>query len=254
MEASGYLECEKRRTAFLLMACGGLLGGFTYTIRGGVFCNAQTGNIVLLGFALGSGDWSRAAYLLLPISAYMAGAVISEILPNRVKRRSLGLRWDTLLVGFEMLVTFLLGLLPETAPYQITQVAVNFICSMQYNTFRQVEGVPMATTFCTNHLRQLGVHLERWLRHRDKNHRSRFLLHLEMLAIFVAGAAAGTLLSSSVFGKAIWCASLLFLLVFLDLLHADLFTERAFRDRKPGGHDTTSFKEKNPLSLERKDA
>ena len=30
---------------------------------------------------------------------------------------------------------------------------------MQYNTFRQAHGIPMATTFCTNHIRQAGVSL-----------------------------------------------------------------------------------------------
>ena len=58
-------------------------------------------------------------------------AVLSEALPIHVKKFGL-VRWDTLLVGIEVLVTFMLGLLPETAPYQITQVTVNFICSMQY--------------------------------------------------------------------------------------------------------------------------
>ena len=100
--------------------------------------NAQTANFVLLAMAIGKWDLSGAAYLLIPISAYFLGAVLSEALPIHVKKFGL-VRWDTLLVGIEVLVTFMLGLLPETAPYQITQVAVNFICSMQYNTFRQAE-------------------------------------------------------------------------------------------------------------------
>ena len=37
-----YLECEKRWVFLLLMMVGGFFGGFTYSIRGGVFCNAQT--------------------------------------------------------------------------------------------------------------------------------------------------------------------------------------------------------------------
>ena len=49
----------------------------------------------------------------------------------------------------------------EDAPDQICQVALNFICSMQFNTFRQVQGVPAATTFVTNHIRQVGHFLAR---------------------------------------------------------------------------------------------
>ena len=50
-----YLECEKRRVFVLMILVGGYLGAFTYSIRGGVFCNAQTGNFVLLAMALCTG-------------------------------------------------------------------------------------------------------------------------------------------------------------------------------------------------------
>lgn len=229
-----YLECEKKRVFLLLIMSGGLLGAFTYSVRGGVFCNAQTSNIVLLGMALGNGNWGRAAYLLIPISAYALGAVVSESLPVSVRKA--GLRWDTILIGFEVLVTFLLGLLPESAPYQISQVAINFICSMQYNTFRQAEGVPMATTFCTNHVRQVGVHLAKWLRNGDISARGRFGSHIQMIGMFIVGAVVGTVLSRYFLGKAIWGATFLMLLVFLDLVHADLTKEKGMLEKVPSGH------------------
>lgn len=234
-QKENFLECERNRVFYLLMMSGGLMGAFTYSVRGNVFCNAQTGNVVLLGMALGSGDWKRAAYLLVPITAYGLGAVMSEILPNSVKKMAL-LRWDTLLIGFEILVTLLLGFVPESAPHQISQVAINFICSMQYNTFRQAEGIPMATTFCTNHVRQVGIYLAKWLQKRDAPYLGRCLRHGEMLLMFVAGAVAGTVLCRYFSGKAIWGASCLLLLVFIDLFHADLTKEKGMLGRVPSGH------------------
>lgn len=230
-----YLECESSRVFSLLMLAGGVLGAFTYTVRGNVFCNAQTGNILLLGLALGDGEWGRAAYLLIPITAYGLGAAVSEFLPVPVKKAG-KLRWDTLLIGFELLVTVLLGFVPEEAPYQISQVAVNFICSMQYNTFRQAEGIPMATTFCTNHLRQAGVWLVKGLRKKDRTYLKRFLQHGRMIILFVAGAAAGAVLCRYVQGKAVWGASVVYLIVFLDLLYADLKKEKGQLGRVPSGH------------------
>ncbi|MCI7622794.1 MAG: DUF1275 domain-containing protein [Clostridiales bacterium] len=141
-----YLECEKRWVFLLLMMVGGFFGGFTYSIRGGVFCNAQTANIVLLGLSLGRGQFAHAAYYLLPISAYLLGSFVSEHIALPIKRLRL-IRWDTLFILIEMLTVVVLALIPETAPYQISQVMINFICSMQYNTFRQAQSVPMATTF-----------------------------------------------------------------------------------------------------------
>ena len=76
-----YLACEKLSTFQILMFAGGFFGAFTYSIRGGVFCNAQTANFVLSAIALGNGQWGRFFYYLIPMSAYFLGAFISESVP-----------------------------------------------------------------------------------------------------------------------------------------------------------------------------
>lgn len=234
-EQRPFLECEKLWIFLMLMGSGGFMGAYTFILRGGVFCNAQTSNILLLGISLGTGDFSKAAYYLIPISAYGLGAFVSEALPVYVRRTHL-LRWDTLLIGTEVLVLVVLGFLPDSAPFQITQVAVNFICSMQYNTFRQAQGIPMATTFCTNHLRQVGIGLAIWVRKKEKKALDRSSRHTMMLLSFVGGATLGAV-CCTLFGKyAIWGAALIHTVVFNDLLHADLTTEKGRLDQKPMGH------------------
>ena len=238
-EGRYYLMCERDWIYFVLIFVAGFLGAFTYVLRGGVFCNAQTGNVVLLGMELGKGDWSGALYYLIPIGAYILGAVVSELLPNPVKHR-LAVRWDTLLIAVEMIVIVILGFLPESAPVQISQVAVNFIASMQYNTFRQAEGVAVATTFVTNHIRQVGVGLAMEWRHRhdaEKPHRRKFLTHLGMLLFFAAGATVGTVFCLQLLGRAVWLTLLPLAVVFAVLLHADLTTEKQLvENQKPSGH------------------
>ena len=238
-EGRYYLMCERDWIYFVLIFVAGFLGAFTYVLRGGVFCNAQTGNVVLLGMELGKGDWNGALYYLIPISAYILGAVVSELLPNPVKHR-LAVRWDTLLIAVEMLVIVMLGFVPESAPVQISQVAVNFIASMQYNTFRQAEGVAVATTFVTNHIRQVGVGLAMEWRHRhnaEKPHRRKFLTHLGMLLFFAAGATVGTVFCLQFLGRAVWLTLLPLAVVFAVLLHADLTTEKQLvENQKPSGH------------------
>ena len=112
-----YLECEKPYIYWLLIVVAGWFGAYTFILRGGVFCNAQTANVVLFAIALGSGEWKRALYLLLPISAYFFGAFLSEFLGKSVRRLRL-LRWDTLLIGIEAAVVFALGFLPENARWK----------------------------------------------------------------------------------------------------------------------------------------
>ena len=66
-----YLECERWRVFLLLMFVAGFYGAFTYSIRGGIFCNAQTANFVLFAMALGYEDWGQALYLLIPIFLFI---------------------------------------------------------------------------------------------------------------------------------------------------------------------------------------
>ena len=50
-----YLICERKWLYFVLIAVAGFWGAFSYLLRGDVFCNAQTGYVVLMGLALGTG-------------------------------------------------------------------------------------------------------------------------------------------------------------------------------------------------------
>ena len=211
-----YLVCERRWVYHLLIIVAGYFGAFTYLLRGNVFCNAQTGNVVLMGLALGNGQWRSAVYYLIPISAYLLGAFVSELL-----------------------AVVVLGVIPDSAPVQISQIMINFIASMQYNTFRQAEGVPMATTFATNHIRQLGIGLAKEILHRhseDKSHRVKILRHFQMLIFFVLGAVVGTVFCNLLAGRAIWVTLLPLGIVFGAMLHADLTTEKNMVEKKPAGH------------------
>lgn len=233
-----FLMCERKWVFHILIGVAGFFGAYTFLLRGNVFCNAQTGNVVLMGMALGEAKWSEALYYLIPISAYLMGAVVSELLPNPIKRH-LPMRWDTLLIVIEMLVVAGLGFVPDSAPVQISQVAINFIASMQYNTFRQAEGIPMATTFATNHIRQIGIGLAKeikYFRTGNKAHRKKLTRHFEMLLFFVLGAVVGTVLCHLFSGKAIWATLIPFGIVFCTLFHADRTTEKDMFERKPLGH------------------
>ena len=234
-DSSGYLTCEHVSVFYLLMLNSGIMGAYTYVVRGGVFCNAQTANFLMLGISLGEGNFKHALFYFIPISAYVLGAIASEILPTPIKHYGL-FRWDTWLVGFEALILFIIGFIPTTVPDPVVQVAVNFIASMQYNTFRQAEGIPMATTFCTNHLRQFGSFFVRYLRSRERSVLRKFVLHGSMLLLFMLGVVAATLGCRFAGYRSIWGAGLVLLFVFLRLLYADRTYERDLLQKTPHGH------------------
>lgn len=230
-----YLECERHWVFWLLMFVAGFYGVYTFLLRGGVFCNAQTANFVLFAIELGNKSWYKAAYYFIPMTAYMAGAFVSETVALRLTKVNF-LRWETILVAIEIIFIIALGFVPDSAPYQISQVAINFICSMQYNTFRQSEGIPMATTFCTNHVRQVGIHLYKFLSHKDTVFIKRMLHHLGMLCMFVGGGVVGVVICNLFAGRAIWAAAIPMTILLIHLIHADLTTEKDRLNTLPHGH------------------
>ena len=236
-EKRTYLECEKQWVYRLLMVVAGFYGGYAMVVRGGAFSNAQTGNLALMAVAFGQGRWLDAAYYLIPISAYLLGSLVSEVLPRPLRRLRL-LRWDTLLTLFEIVMVVVMGFIPKAAPHQICQVIINFICAMQYNTFRQAEGVPMATTFCTNHIRLLGISLAGLFSKQPEEKRKlrRGVVYLIMILCFVGGVLASAVACRFLEEKAIWCALVPLLILFIDLFHADLTKEKGMLNKTPAGH------------------
>ena len=69
----------------LLALAGGFLDAYTYICRGGVFANAQTGNIVLFSIHLTQMEWARAAASAIPVIAFALGIIVTETVRRRQK-------------------------------------------------------------------------------------------------------------------------------------------------------------------------
>lgn len=97
----------------------------------------------------------------------------------------------------------------------------------------------MATTFATNHIRQIGVGLAKEITHfhlPNKEYRESLREHFAMLIFFLAGVIIGTVLCNLANEKAVW-ATLLPLGVILGLfLYADFVSEKNMKEKKPAGH------------------
>lgn len=97
----------------------------------------------------------------------------------------------------------------------------------------------MATTFATNHIRQIGIGLAKevkYLHTGNTAHREKLRKHFEMLLFFVLGAVTGTVLCNLFLGKALWFTMIPMGVIFCVLLYADLTIEKDMTERKPSGH------------------
>lgn len=123
----------------------------------------------------------------------------------------------------EIIIVIFLGSLPEDAPYQISQIVINFICSMQYNTFQKTKKIPMATTFCTNHLRQSGKAFVNYLRNSENiEMKIKLFIHMKMLGMFVLGGIISTILCHLFLGKAILFTLIPLFIILIRLTKSDI--------------------------------
>ena len=58
---------ESVEVAIFLALSGGLMDAYSYLLRGEVFANAQTGNMLLLGVHASQGNWAMCLKYAFPI-------------------------------------------------------------------------------------------------------------------------------------------------------------------------------------------
>lgn len=209
---------ERLRVGVLLAVVGGFLDAYTYVFRGGVFANAQTGNFVLMCISMARGQFQKASYYLIPITAFFLGILVVEWSKRKFASSRL-MRWERLILSIEILLLFFIGFLPSQVPDAVTNVTVSFLCSMQVHSFRMIRGAPYATTMCTGNLRSAAECFFQYAVEKDRQAGLRFLRYTVVIISFCAGAILGAWLTALWRSRAVWfcCIPLgvVYLLMFL---------------------------------------
>lgn len=205
-------------TGLCLAFVGGLLDAYTYVLKGGVFANAQTGNIVLVGIRLVTGSIPEAVNAFLPILAYFVGVFLTEWLKEKVAD-SVFIEWQHIVVIIEIILLFAVGLLPPQVPNELIVVLISFLCSMQVNAFRKTRGLPFATTMCTGNLRSCAEKLYKFCSFHDPQNGRDALRYFLVILLFFSGATIGTLLCGVMGLRTVWVGSGLLLILLFVLLY-----------------------------------
>lgn len=174
----------------LLAVAGGFLDAYTFILRGGVFANAQTGNIVQMGLQIAQLQWGRAFQFLVPIISFVLGVLLTEFMRVRLHRIA-RLHWTQLVLGVELLLLLVVMCLPFGNYNWLANVLVAFLCAMQVQGFRLVNGNPYASTMCTGNLRSAAEHVAFYLRNGNKAHLRTAAMYLGIITAFVLGAVGG---------------------------------------------------------------
>ncbi len=202
---------RSRVVAVLLTLSGGFLDAFTYVGHGGVFANAMSGNIALLGIHLASGQWTQAARHVPPLIAFACSVCVVHVLglPNVsrfVKRPALACL--VLEIGFLALAAS--DVMGHAGFWLIP--GITFVATLQTLSFTHVENVPYTSVMTTGNLRRATKRLLEGLIPRfDKTALHEALLLGIAGLCFLAGAVLGGYATAELGNKALWIS--VFLLV-----------------------------------------
>lgn len=191
------------RFAVVITFVGGFLDAYTYIARGGVFANAQTGNVILLGVDLSEGKWHAASEHLWPIVAFIAGIAFASLIKSERAQRTgmYPMRW-TVAVLAGLLVA--VGFVPETVSNAVVTIPIAFVSAVLMGLFRTVGGLafmPIATTGNLMRFTEAGYN---WVveGQREQGHTVR--IYAVIIAGFAAGAVIGAVISGAWHVHASW--------------------------------------------------
>ena len=201
---------ESLKIGIILALTGGFLDAYTFLVRGKVFANAQTGNIVLLGTNLFQGEFKQALSYLVPILAFIIGVFITEFIKLKFKENE-KLHWRQIIIFIEIFLLALVAFMPQSLN-NLANIIVSFICAMQVESFRKINGIACATTMCTGNLRSGTELLFKYIKTKEPDLKEKGINYYGIDLTFILGAGFGALFTNYFKEKAVlFCCITLFI-------------------------------------------
>lgn len=204
------ITSESLRLGVLLAIVGGFLDAYTFICRGGVFANAETGNIVLVALGIANRNYKSVFMAALPILAFVIGVVVTEIIREKsIKNYSESTNAEKFILIIEAIILFIIGFIPDTAPHIFVTTTISFISSVQISAFRRLVDSPYSTTMCTGNLRIASQALYLAITKKDEIAFARSIRYIIVISSFLIGASLGGILTVNFGVKSIWTCSII---------------------------------------------
>lgn len=198
---------ESLKLAIFLCLAGGFQDAYSYNCRGHVFANAQTGNIVLLGQNLATGNWQLALRYIFPLMAFIGGVYVTEWIGYLYKDFK-KLHWRQIVLLIEIPLLLIAGAMPQELNIP-ANVLMSFACAMQVNAFRKFSGIACATTMCIGNMRSGTEYLCKYHITKDRDMLRKSCQYYFIILVFAVGAAIGAVVTGWLGDRAIWIAAAL---------------------------------------------
>ena len=209
------------RLGILLAIVGGFLDAYTFICRGGVFANAQTGNIVLVGVEATNGNFRQAFMALLPIVAFIIGIIVTEQIKDfNFPSSASAICSERIILVIEIIVLFIIGFIPTSISHAFATIPISFVSSVQIASFGKLVDSPYSTTMCTGNLRSASQAAYKAFVKKDNNSAIKTARYAIVIFSFIIGACFAGILTSRIGVKSIWF-TVLVLIISLSLFSID---------------------------------
>lgn len=195
----------------LLAVAGGYLDAYTYLVRGHVFANAQTGNIVLLGMNLADRKFMEALHYLVPIMAFALGVLVTEWMKARLQQNQ-RIHWRQVILLIEIILLVIVAFVPCGKMDVYVNLCISFVCAMQVECFRKFNGNAFASTMCTGNLRSATESLFHAIKLHKPQLFQKSMQYYGIIGFFILGAILGFLLTNQFGGYSVIFAGIILIL------------------------------------------
>ncbi len=178
---------ESIELGIILALVGGFMDVYSYMGRGGVFANAQTGNILLTGVHISEGNFTAAAMFFLPVLSFATGIMASDLAHERFGSR---FHWRQVTVVAEAIILLAVSLMDARANLT-ANCLTSLACGMQVESFRKIHGRGVATTMCIGNLRCALQNVDDYIITHRRGFLTNGLLYFGVILCFVIGAVLG---------------------------------------------------------------
>lgn len=210
---SPQMKAESLEVGILLAFAGGFIDIYSYMGRGGVFANAQNGNLIFLALHLFKFNWLEVLKYLLPIISYSIGTALAEHFHHPKYRF---FKWRQIPLMFEIITLFFVAFFPSSWNY-IANMLTSMACGIQSVTFKKVHGLSMQTISVQGELRDGVQYITSFLHTKNREEVQTSLLYFFILLCFVLGAVVGDALLYLFGLYTIWFAAGIMLIIFFLL-------------------------------------
>ena len=207
---------ESLSIAMLLALVGGYLDIYSYLARGKVFANTQTGNLVLLGYSMAQGDGKKIIYYICPLTFFVLGVGLAKVMEYRFKERQC-FDWIHLLLIVEMSILFMVMFIPEGPFNSMANMMVSFVCGLQVQGFRKVNGNAYSTVMFTGNLKNVAEGFTHYFLTKEYAALEKGKVYLGVVGMFVLGGWLGALLTKQYEEKAVGIINSVLAVVFILL-------------------------------------